>query len=137
MGEEPVLFREEEGGSQAYLFLHDGEVRDQEGKILSDKTVVEFYYNDNAEVDPKFRWIPMRTRYDKTESVMKYRKNYGNYFTVANRVWRSIVNPILISDLADLGTAHLLVTASSCSSSRISPWLPRISPCLRPIPAKR
>ena len=106
IGEEPVPFREEEGGSQAYLFLQDGEVRDQEGKILSDKTVVEFYYNDNPEVDPKFRWMPMRTRYDKTESVMKYRKNYGNYFTVANRVWRSIVNPILITDLADLGKGN-------------------------------
>ena len=106
LGEEPVPFREEEGGSQAYLFLQDGEVRDLDGKILSDKTVVEFYYNDNAEVDPKFRWIPIRTRYDKTEAVMKYRKNYGNYVTVANKVWRSITNPVLMSDLSDLAKGN-------------------------------
>lgn len=105
-GEEPVPFREDENGHQAYLFLQDGEVRDMEGKIISDKTVVEFYYNDEAEVDPKFRWIPLRTRYDKTEAVMKYKRNYGNYFTVANRVWRSITNPILMSDMSDLARGN-------------------------------
>ncbi len=105
-GEEPYPFREEENGSQAYLFLHDGEVRDAEGKIISDKTVVEFYYNDNAEVDPRFRWVPLRTRYDKTENVMKYRRGYGNYYTIANKVWRSITNPILMSDMADLARGN-------------------------------
>ncbi len=105
-GEEPYPFREEEDGSQAYLFLQDGEIRDLDGKIISDKTVVEFFYNDDIEVDPKFRWIPIRTRYDKTESVMKYRKNYGNYITVANRVWRSITNPVLMADISDLGKGN-------------------------------
>jgi SAM-dependent methyltransferase len=104
--QEPVPFREEEDGSQAYLFLQDGEVRDLDGKIISDKTVVEFYYNDDAEVDPRFRWIPIRTRYDKTESVMKYQKNYGNYITVANKVWRSITNPVLMSDFKDLARGN-------------------------------
>lgn len=104
--QEPVPFREEEDGSQAYLFLQDGEVRDLDGKIISDKTVVEFFYNDNAEVDPRFRWVPIRTRYDKTESVMKYQKNYGNYITVANKVWRSITNPVLMADFKDLARGN-------------------------------
>ena len=106
IGEEPVPFREEEDGSQAYLFLQNGEVRDLDGKIISDRTVVEFYYNDDAEVDPRFRWIPIKTRYDKTENVMKYRKSYGNYITVANKVWRSITNPILMTDFTDLAKGN-------------------------------
>ncbi len=103
IGEEPYPFREEDGLNQVYLYVEDGEVRDVEGKIINDKTVVEFYYNDSPEINPKFRFIPLRTRYDKTEAVIKYKRNYGNYFTVANRVWRTILNPILMSDMKDLG----------------------------------
>jgi hypothetical protein len=44
----------------------------------------------------------MRTRHDKTEFIERYRRRYGNYHTVANKVWRSIVNPINISDMGDL-----------------------------------
>lgn len=104
--EQPVPFREQEDGSKTYILLQDGEVRDLEGKILADKTVVEFYYNDDASVNPKFRWIPLRTRYDKTEAVLRYRKQYGNYITVANKVWRSIVNPVLMSDMTDLAKGN-------------------------------
>jgi len=105
--EEPVPFRENENdGSQAYIFLQDGDIRDLDGKVISDKTVVEFFYNDDPEIDPKFRWTPIRTRYDKTESVMKYKKGYGNYINVANKVWRSIINPILMSDFQDLAKGN-------------------------------
>ncbi len=106
--EEPFAFKEEEGLNNAYLFLENGEVRDLDGKILSDKTVVEFYYNDDARIEPKFRWVPIRTRYDKTESVQKYHKNHGNYVTVANKVWRSITNPILMSDMSELGKGDMI-----------------------------
>ena len=41
--------------------------------------------------------MPIKVRYDKTESVQKYRKRYGNYKDVALKVWRSINNPILAS----------------------------------------
>ena len=106
IGQEPILFREEEDGYQAYIYLTDGEVRDSEGKIISDKTVVEFFYNDDAAVDIRFRWNPIRTRYDKTESVMKYRVEYGNYYTTANSVWRSMINPVLMSDMMDLAKGN-------------------------------
>jgi SAM-dependent methyltransferase len=102
-GEMPVLFKKEEELYVAYLFLKDGEVRDSDGNILEDNTVVEFYYNDDQEIfDNKFKWVPMRTRNDKTESVIRYRKKYGNYNEVANDIWRSINNPILISDFDEL-----------------------------------
>ena len=69
--EKPVLFEPEKDSIKhsAYIFLQDGEARDIEGNIIQDKTVVEFYYNNNANIPDRHRWVPMKTRYDKTESV--------------------------------------------------------------------
>jgi SAM-dependent methyltransferase len=104
--EEPVLFRENENGYICHIFMKGDNAVDIEGNLLSDNTVVEFYYNNNPEIDERFRWLPIRTRYDKTESVMRYRKKYGNYSGVAQRVWRSIINPVLISDFEDLARGN-------------------------------
>lgn len=104
--EVPVLFREEEELYYAYIFVNDGEARDVEDNILSDKTVVEFYYNNNQDTLDKFRWIPLRTRHDKTESVMRFGKKYGNAAQVANKIWRSILNPVLMSDMEDLAIGN-------------------------------
>lgn len=104
--EVPVLFREDEELYYAYIFIKDGEARDVEGNILSDKTVVEFYYNNNQETLDKFRWVPLRTRHDKTESVMRFGRRYGNAAVVANKIWRSILNPVLMSDIEDLATGN-------------------------------
>ena len=97
-GEQPVLFQKETGKYFAYMFLQDGEVRDLDGKLIKDKTVVEFYYNNDASINERFRWVPIRTRYDKTETMMTIGKKFGNYYEIANRVWRSIANPILMKD---------------------------------------
>jgi SAM-dependent methyltransferase len=104
--EVPILFKEELELYLAYIYLDNGEVRDLDGNIISDKTVVEFYYNDNPDVLEKFKWIPMRTRYDKTESVIRFKRKYGNYSTVADKVWRSIANPVLMSDFEDLSKGN-------------------------------
>lgn len=102
--EKPEPFTLNEGYSEAYLFLEDGdkEARDQDGEILLDSTVAEFYYNNSPDLDPRQRWVPMRTRHDKTTFVERYRRKYGNYHTVASKVWRSIMNPVKMSDFADL-----------------------------------
>lgn len=105
--EVPVLFKEEQDLHIANLFLDNGEVRDLDGNILSDKTVVEFYYNNNPEVLERFKWVPIRTRYDKTESVIRFGRKYGNYVTVADKVWRSIINPVLMSDFDDLAKGNI------------------------------
>lgn len=102
IGVQPVLFKEQEGLYTAYLFLDKGEVRDIDGNIVEDKTVVEFYYNMDDSIDMKLRWVPIRTRNDKTDIMMRYKKNYGNYIDTANLVWRSIVNPVLIADFNEL-----------------------------------
>jgi SAM-dependent methyltransferase len=103
--EYPVPFTKN-GVSDCYVYLTDGEPRDESGDVISDKTVVEFYYQDDASVIPQQRWIPIKTRYDKTESVERYGKKYGNYTTTADRIWRSIINPILMSDMMELAKGN-------------------------------
>jgi len=104
--EQPVPFDQNEGSPDVYMYIVDGEVRDINGDIILDKSVVEFYYqNDNA-ILPQRRWIPIKTRYDKTESVEKYGKRYGNYVSTALRVWRSIINPVLMSDFIELAKGN-------------------------------
>ena len=102
--ERPTPFILNNGYSEAYLFLEDGEkeVRDLDGEIILGGTVVEFAYNNDPSLAPRQRWVPMRTRHDKTSFVERYRRTYGNYITVAENVWRSIMNPINMSDFADL-----------------------------------
>jgi len=104
--EQPTLFMENEDTATAYLFVDNGEVRDIDGNIITDETVVEFYYNNDPDISPRFRWVPIRTRYDKTESVLRFGRKYGNYIDVAAKVWRSIVNPILMSDFVDLSKGN-------------------------------
>lgn len=105
-GEQPTLFREEQGGYIANLFLKDGEPVDVDNNLINDNTVVEFYYKNDPELDERFQWVPIRTRYDKTESVIRNGRRYGNYIDVANKVWRSIINPILITDFEDLAKGN-------------------------------
>ena len=108
--ETPVLFNENTDGYLAYLFLENGEVRDEEDNIVTDGTVVEFFYNSEEGEDiiipEKFRWKIMRTRYDKTESVNRYQRKFGNADEIANKIWRSIRNPVLIQDFKDLAKGN-------------------------------
>jgi hypothetical protein len=102
--EYPIPFTLNDGYSETYLFLKDNdkEVRDQDGDIILGGTVVEFYYNNDQSIPPTQRWVPMRTRHDKTTFVERYKRKYGNYFSVAEKVWRSIMNPVKMSDFKDL-----------------------------------
>lgn len=105
--EQPVPFDQNGSSGEAYIFLDNGEARDLNGDIISDKTVVEFYYNNDPKLPANYRWVPIRTRHDKTEFVERYKRRYGNYFTVANKVWRSIANPITVSDFDDLAKGDI------------------------------
>lgn len=88
--ERPKLFREEEDLHKCHIYLKDGYLKDIEGNLIQDDTVVEFYYNRNDE-NKLSRWIPIRTRYDKTYMVKKFKKKYGNHTSVADSVWKSIL----------------------------------------------
>ena len=104
--EKPVLFMQEKELFMAYIYLKDGAVRDIEGNQISDKTVVEFYYDMNPETPARFKWVPMKTRHDKTDSVNRFGIKYGNYQTTAEKVWRSIITPILMTDINDLAKGN-------------------------------
>ncbi len=125
----PVLFQKNNDNMsdnyQAYIYLIDGFPRDIEGNIIQDNTVVEFAYDNNVESSDKFRWIPLRTRFDKTESVMRHRRKYGNNSDIADRVWNSIQNPITFDDLKLLGDPktnenHIKLLKTKITSESIS-----------------
>jgi SAM-dependent methyltransferase len=103
--EYPVPFSKN-GVVNCYLYLEDGAIRDEMGDIISDKTVVELYYQNDPNIIPEQRWVPIKTRYDKTESVERYGRKYGNYSTTADRIWRSIINPILMDDMIELAKGN-------------------------------
>jgi SAM-dependent methyltransferase len=103
--EKPILFNTKNNisYSMCYIYIDDSGIpRSIDGKQINDKTVVEFYFNNNIDAGNPYKWVPMNTRYDKTESVQKFGKRYGNYSDTALRVWNSIINPILISDFNEL-----------------------------------
>lgn len=99
--ETPVDFEPESDSTKniAHLYLADGETRDLYGNIIQDHTVVEFYYKTDPNIPDKNRWIPIRTRYDKTESVQRFGKKFGNYQDTAYKIWRSIKNPFTMADI--------------------------------------
>lgn len=97
----PVPFQVEYEDQLAKIYLQNGRALDQEGYILNDRTVVEFVYHAE-EADPLVRWVPVRTRYDKTESVQRYHTRYGNSLPVARRIWHSIINPVTLDNLINL-----------------------------------
>lgn len=99
--EKPVYFRENENMHFCKLYLNNGVIKDIEGNIIQENTVVEFYYDGNIK-DINNRWIPLRTRYDKTKYVKKYKRKYGNFKSIANKVWKSIQENNTINIINDL-----------------------------------
>jgi SAM-dependent methyltransferase len=117
--EYPVLFHKDKNGYIAHLFINDNQARDIEGNVIQDKTVVEFSYLNDPLIPESQRWIPLRTRFDKTEMVNKYRKKYGNNEEISEKVWRSILMPVDISDLQILGDPKTFENHLSTMRSKI------------------
>lgn len=107
MGEIPIPFMQNEGLHQACLFLdEDGEtVRDVKGDMVNDKTVVEMVFTPptGQDDDPRFSWSVLRTRFDKTASVRRMGRRYGNHEDVARNIMITVMYPIHMTDLDDLG----------------------------------
>lgn len=109
--ERPVPFQPNNDLNEAYIYLkYDPDTNsyndpvDIEGNIIQDGTVVEFIYDESR--PDKFRWIPLKTRYDKTEFMMKYKRKYGNNDEIANRIFSSILQPVKFEDIQNLGKAE-------------------------------
>lgn len=121
----PILFKKDQELYQACIYIKDNYPRDIEGNIIQDNTVVEFIFDTKSTKDNKFRWIPLRTRYDKTEFVYKYKRKYGNNSEIANRIWNSILNPVRYEDIKLLSndityTKHIKELKSNITSETIA-----------------
>ena len=64
----------------------------EEEEVFEDDTIVEFRYDIGK--DSKWRWVPLRVRYDKTAKYRQTGTDIGNAYHVANSNWHSIHNPI-------------------------------------------
>ena len=78
-----MLHSDESGNKQMFT---------EENEVFGDGMIVEFRYDYTRET--KWRWVPLRVRYDKTEEYKKGFPQYGNAYHVANNNWHSIHNPI-------------------------------------------
>ena len=61
--------------NEAYFPVVNGLIRDVEGNVVMNDTVIELAYDSKSELLHKYRWIILRTRWDKTESVNKYQRD--------------------------------------------------------------
>ncbi len=100
--EVPVPFMKEENNHEVFLPIVKGQVRDIENNIVQNKTVIEVIYNNNLNVPHQYRWTVLRTRYDKTDSVLRFQKRYGNFNTSAVRIWKSMIEAVTIRELKNL-----------------------------------
>jgi hypothetical protein len=66
----------------------------EDGNSFEDQTIVEFKFDKDSSKDNKWKWIPIKVRYDKTYAYRKGESNYGNDYKTANGVWKSIHFPV-------------------------------------------
>ena len=64
----------------------------EENEVIEDNMIVEFKYD--LKKQGKWKWTPIKVRYDKTAEFRNGFKNYGNVYHAANSNWQSIHNPI-------------------------------------------
>ena len=117
--EVPIPFMKEENNHEAYFPLDKGEVRDVEGNLVNDNTVVEIIYVNDTMIPHQYRWKILRTRWDKTESVLRFKKTYGNYKDTAYKVWKSMRECITIEEIAKLAQSENYNTQQKQLSTRI------------------
>ena len=100
--ETPIPFMKDAENNEAYLPITKGQVRDVEGNIVQNNTVVEVVYSNDLSVPHKYRWSILRTRWDKTDSVLRHKKKYGNFKDIAERVWKSMIEAVTIKEIKNL-----------------------------------
>ncbi len=100
--EVPVPFMKEENNHEAFFPLVRGEVRDVEGNFIQDNTVIEVIYSNNPNIPHQYRWSILRTRWDKTESVLREGKRYGNFKDTAIKTWKSMREAVTIDEIKKL-----------------------------------
>lgn len=100
--EVPTLFMPNEKNHEAFLPIINGQVRDIEGNMVHNKTVVEIIYNNDPNIPHQYRWQILRTRWFKTNSVIRNKTKYGNFKHIAADVWYSMVQAVTTKELKNL-----------------------------------
>jgi SAM-dependent methyltransferase len=117
--EVPVPFMKEANNHEAYFILEKNEVRDIEGNLINDETVVEVIYNNDISIPHQYRWKILRTRWDKTESVTRDKKQYGNFKDSAIKIWKSMIEAVTIEEIQKLSRPETYSQQQKILSSRI------------------
>jgi len=117
--EVPVPFMKEENNHEAFFLLERNEVRDIEGNLVNDNTVVEVIYVNDPIIPHQYRWKILRTRWDKTESVMRDKKKYGNFKDSAIKVWKSMIEAVTIDEIKKMSRSDTYTQQQKQLSSRI------------------
>ena len=104
--EVPIPFMKEDNNHEAFFPLVRGEVRDIEGNIIQNNTVIEVIYSNNNNIPHQYRWSILRTRWDKTESVIREQKRYGNFKDVAMKTWKSMREAVTIDEIKKLSNVN-------------------------------
>jgi hypothetical protein len=59
---------------------------------IADDTIVEFSYDETKD----YPWIPIRVRHEKTTRYRRNNDYFGNGSSVAENIWKSIINPVSV-----------------------------------------
>lgn len=103
----PVPFLKEENNHEVYFPLESDEVRDIEGNLVTNESVVELIYVDNKNTPHQYRWKILKTRWDKTESVIRDNKQYGNFKEFAIKIWKSMKEAVTVDEIKNLSDPEL------------------------------
>ena len=118
--EVPIPFMKEENNHEVFLPVVKGQVRDIENNIVQNKTVIEVIYNNNSNIPHQYRWSVLRTRYDKTDSVLRFQKKYGNFSSAAIRIWKSMIEAVTIRELKNLAKPESYFNQKKSLQTRIT-----------------
>jgi SAM-dependent methyltransferase len=117
--EVPVPFMKEENNHEAFFMLERDEVRDIEGNLVNDGTVIEVIYVNDASFPHQYRWKILRTRWDKTESILRNKKQYGNFKDNAIKIWKSMREAVTIDEIKKLSRPETYMAQQKILSNRI------------------
>jgi SAM-dependent methyltransferase len=117
--EVPVPFMKEQNNHEGFFLLERNEVRDIQGNLINDNTVIEVIYVNDPYIPHQYRWKILRTRWDKTESVMRDKKRYGNFKENAIKIWKSMVEAVTIEEIKKLSRPETYVQQQKQLSDRI------------------
>jgi len=115
----PVPFMKENNNHEAFFLVDDNNVRDIDGNLVNDNTVIEIIYTNDISIPHQYRWQILRTRWDKTESVLRDKKRYGNYKENAIKIWKSMKELVTINEIQKLSRPDTYLIQQKILSNRI------------------